>query len=80
MWGLFMEDTWAQSCSEGRGLPYKSQRWYGYLGVGGGLTALYSMCMCVDEELGGDKGMGAFIETPFFKAMNVGFALDEGGQ
>ena len=35
--------------------------------------------MCVDEEVGGDKGMGAFIKTPFFKEMNVGFALDEGG-
>ena len=38
------------------------------------------VCMYVDEELGGDNGMGEFIKTPFFAEMNVGFALDEGGQ
>lgn len=31
-----------------------------------------------DEEIGGVNGMGAFVNTPEFKALNVGFALDEG--
>jgi aminoacylase len=31
-----------------------------------------------DEEIGGFDGMKAFIGTPLFKSLNVGFALDEG--
>lgn len=31
-----------------------------------------------DEELGGHLGMAKFVTTDEFKAMNVGFALDEG--
>lgn len=31
-----------------------------------------------DEELGGQLGMAEFVNTKEFKAMNVGFALDEG--
>ncbi|PVZ98905.1 hypothetical protein BB558_005087 [Smittium angustum] len=31
-----------------------------------------------DEEIGGVYGMKMFLETEFFKNMNVGFALDEG--
>lgn len=31
-----------------------------------------------DEEIGGQLGMEAFVETPEFAALNVGFALDEG--
>ena len=31
-----------------------------------------------DEELGGGDGMQKFVRTPEFKAMNVGFTLDEG--
>ncbi|CAJ0936050.1 unnamed protein product, partial [Mesorhabditis belari] len=31
-----------------------------------------------DEEIGGTNGMEKFIETDEFKALNVGFALDEG--
>ncbi|XP_004925487.1 aminoacylase isoform X1 [Bombyx mori] len=31
-----------------------------------------------DEEIGGDTGMGKFVQTDVFKNMNVGFALDEG--
>ncbi|VDP10173.1 unnamed protein product [Soboliphyme baturini] len=31
-----------------------------------------------EEEAGGVLGMGAFVETDEFKAMNVGLALDEG--
>ncbi|XP_071484288.1 aminoacylase-1-like isoform X2 [Diadema antillarum] len=31
-----------------------------------------------DEETGGIHGMKAFVETPEFKALNVGFGLDEG--
>ena len=31
-----------------------------------------------DEEIGGFDGMQAFVKTPEFKAMNVGFSLDEG--
>jgi len=32
-----------------------------------------------DEEIGGIHGMAAFVETDFYKQMNVGFSLDEGG-
>lgn len=31
-----------------------------------------------DEEVGGHKGMAMFLQRPEFKALNVGFALDEG--
>ncbi|XP_014455632.2 aminoacylase-1 isoform X1 [Alligator mississippiensis] len=31
-----------------------------------------------DEEIGGHKGMELFVKRPEFKALNVGFALDEG--
>ncbi|KGL83712.1 Aminoacylase-1, partial [Tinamus guttatus] len=31
-----------------------------------------------DEEVGGHKGMEMFVQRPEFKALNVGFALDEG--
>ncbi|XP_028680864.1 aminoacylase-1-like [Erpetoichthys calabaricus] len=31
-----------------------------------------------DEEVGGHKGMETFIQHPEFKALNVGFSLDEG--
>lgn len=31
-----------------------------------------------DEEIGGVLGMKAFVKTADFKALNVGFALDEG--
>ena len=37
-------------------------------------------CTCVDEEIGGGNGMFEFVKTPFFKQMNIGFALDEGEQ
>lgn len=31
-----------------------------------------------DEEIGGEDGMKSFVLTEDFKALNVGFALDEG--
>ena len=31
-----------------------------------------------DEEIGGELGMRLFVKTPEFKALNIGFALDEG--
>ncbi|XP_009078004.1 PREDICTED: aminoacylase-1 isoform X2 [Acanthisitta chloris] len=31
-----------------------------------------------DEEVGGHKGMEMFVQRPEFKALNVGFAMDEG--
>ncbi|KAG9330321.1 hypothetical protein JZ751_025683 [Albula glossodonta] len=31
-----------------------------------------------DEEVGGHKGMETFVKHPEFKALNIGFALDEG--
>ena len=34
----------------------------------------------VDEEIGGSTGMKQFVKTDDFKAMNLGFALDEGMQ
>ena len=36
-------------------------------------------CLFVpDEEIGGVEGMKKFVQLDQFKAMNVGFALDEG--
>jgi len=32
-----------------------------------------------DEELGGGRGMAAFVQTDEFKSLNVGILLDEGG-
>jgi len=37
------------------------------------LFALY-----VDEEIGGVRGMKLFVKSDDFKALNLGFALDEG--
>jgi acetylornithine deacetylase/succinyl-diaminopimelate desuccinylase-like protein len=31
-----------------------------------------------DEEIGGHDGMEKFIKTPEFRALNIGFLLDEG--
>lgn len=31
-----------------------------------------------DEEIGGEFGMQAFVHTPEFKELNIGFAIDEG--
>ncbi|CAK8688959.1 unnamed protein product [Clavelina lepadiformis] len=31
-----------------------------------------------DEEIGGSKGMESFVESPEFKELNIGLALDEG--
>ncbi|CAG4929690.1 unnamed protein product [Colias eurytheme] len=31
-----------------------------------------------DEEIGGANGMGKFVESEYYKKLNVGFALDEG--
>jgi acetylornithine deacetylase/succinyl-diaminopimelate desuccinylase-like protein len=31
-----------------------------------------------DEEIGGHDGMKLFVQTPEFKQLNAGFALDEG--
>lgn len=31
-----------------------------------------------DEEVGGRRGMGAFLKSPEFKSMNISLALDEG--
>lgn len=36
------------------------------------------LCYVPDEEIGGVDGMKRFVETDEFKALNVGFALDEG--
>lgn len=36
------------------------------------------MNLLSDEEIGGHDGMKKFVHTPEFKALNVGFALDEG--
>ena len=32
----------------------------------------------IDEEIGGVDGMKKFVEFKEFKALNIGFALDEG--
>jgi len=31
-----------------------------------------------DEEIGGNEGMKIFVESEEFRALNCGFALDEG--
>jgi aminoacylase len=31
-----------------------------------------------DEEIGGHDGVAKWVQTPQFKALNIGFALDEG--
>ena len=36
------------------------------------------LCFVPDEEIGGDLGMKAFVQTEDFKSLNVGLALDEG--
>lgn len=38
----------------------------------------WPICIFTDEEIGGIPGMKAFVHTDEFKALNVGFALDEG--
>lgn len=37
-----------------------------------------SKLLSADEEVGGHKGMEMFVQRPEFRALNVGFALDEG--
>ncbi len=32
----------------------------------------------LDEEIGGETGFALFLDSPEFKNLNVGFALDEG--
>lgn len=41
-------------------------------------TPLELLLSFLDEETGGVLGMRSFIDTIEFKALNVGFALDEG--
>uniref|UniRef100_A0A1I8N6R7 N-acyl-aliphatic-L-amino acid amidohydrolase n=1 Tax=Musca domestica TaxID=7370 RepID=A0A1I8N6R7_MUSDO len=36
------------------------------------------MTFVADEEIGGHLGMEAFVKSPDFKKLNVGFSLDEG--
>ncbi|PWA03432.1 hypothetical protein BB558_000402 [Smittium angustum] len=42
------------------------------------LTRDVHLTFVPDEEIGGTDGMKMFLETEFFKNMNIGFALDEG--
>lgn len=35
-------------------------------------------CYFLDEEIGGALGMAHFVKTNEFRALNIGFALDEG--
>lgn len=39
---------------------------------------LHARLSPTDEEVGGHKGMEVFVQRPEFRALNVGFALDEG--
>lgn len=39
---------------------------------------IISWSIKTEEELGSKDGMKDFVKTPEFKALNVGFALDEG--
>lgn len=47
-------------------------------GGAGQVTNSASLSPTTDEEIGGHKGMELFVKRPEFKALNVGFALDEG--
>lgn len=47
-------------------------------GAGLGDAFLPSKLLSADEEVGGHKGMEMFVQRPEFRALNVGFALDEG--
>ena len=52
-------------------------------GPGGGgpgtpRSFLHTRLSPADEEVGGHKGMEIFVQRPEFRALNVGFALDEG--
>lgn len=42
------------------------------------LRELTRLLCSKDEEIGGGNGMKAFVHTDAFRALNVGFALDEG--
>lgn len=39
---------------------------------------IFNIYLNADEEMGSADGMKAFVETEEFRALNVGFALDEG--
>lgn len=47
-------------------------------GAGLGDAFIPTRLLPADEEVGGHKGMEMFVQRPEFKALNVGFALDEG--
>lgn len=44
----------------------------------GGNKYLIQLVSFLDEEIGGHDGMEKFVLTDEFKALNLGFALDEG--
>lgn len=43
------------------------------------LNRTFHVLFVPDEEIGGEDGMKAFVETDDFKNLNVGFVWDEGG-
>lgn len=42
------------------------------------MIAIEIVSIYLDEEIGGDNGMRAFVKTEAFRNLNVGFSLDEG--
>ena len=42
------------------------------------LTVFILYIFLIDEEIGGKDGMKIFVHSPEFRALNIGFALDEG--
>ncbi len=49
-----------------------------FLSEQGTLKRTVHLVLLPDEERGGFEGAGRFVEHPYFKKMNIGYALDEG--
>lgn len=54
------------------------RRTWGWWAGGCPGSFLHARLSPTDEEVGGHKGMEMFVQRPEFRALNVGFALDEG--
>lgn len=63
-------------CADGiqAGMEGRLKWWAG----GCSSSFLHARLSSTDEEVGGHKGMEMFVKRPEFKALNVGFAMDEG--
>lgn len=57
---------------------WRGRRTRGWWTTGCPRSSLHAKPPPTDEEVGGHKGMEMFVQRPEFRALNVGFALDEG--